>query len=256
MSAVLRAEWLKLSSVRSARWTAAVTVALTLSGGVLVTTLKAGSWKNLSPADRANFDPTNFALFGLAFGVLAIGILGILAVCSEYAHGTMATTLSAVPRRWTLLRGKTVVVGLTTLVVAEVMTVATFLVGQVLLSRGAPHASLGDPGVIRAIVLSGAALAVLAMFAHGLGYLIRNLAGTIAVYVGVLLVLPVVISAFPISVQNAVLQFTPLDILSSSVSTTIRDPHSLTPWAGFAVLAAYAVLSLGLGGLRLTRRDA
>jgi ABC-2 type transport system permease protein len=256
MSAVLSAEWTKLRSIRSTRWTTVSTVVLTLGIGALVTSLKAGSWHHLSPADRADFDPTNFSLFGLAFGVLAIGVLGILAICSEYAHGTMATTLSSVPRRWTLLRGKTAVVGLAALVVGEAVTLSTFLIGQLMLSRGAPHASLGDPGVLRAIALSGATLALLAIFAHGLGYLIRNVAGAIAVYVGVLLVLPTVISAFPTSAQNALLQFTPMDILSSSVSTTLRDPHSLSPWAGFAVLVAYAAVAVTLGGLRLARRDA
>lgn len=256
MSSVLSAEWTKLRSVRSTRWTTISAVAVTIGIGVLVTALKASSWKRLTPAARAGFDPTNFALFGLAFGVLAIGVLGVLAICSEYAHGTMATTMSAVPRRWALLRGKAAVVGLLSLVVSEAMTFTAFLIGQLLLSHGAPHAALRDPGVLRAITLSGAALALMAMFAHGLGYLIRNVAGAIAVYVGILLVLPTVISAFPSSIRNAALQFTPLDILSSSVSATIHESHSLAPWAGFGMLVVYAAVALGLGGLRLTRRDA
>jgi ABC-2 type transport system permease protein len=256
MSAVMTAEWTKLRSVRSTRWTTVAAVVVTVGIGILVTGLKASAWKHLSPADRAGFDPTNFALFGMAFGVLAIGVLGVLAVCSEYAHGTMATTLSAVPRRWSLLRGKAMVVGLATLVMGEVLTFTSFVVGQLLLSRGAPHASLGDSGVVRAVALSGASLAVLALFAHGLGYLIRNVAGTISAFVGVIFVLPAVISAFPMSVQNVAIQFTPLDILSSSVSTTIREPHELAPWAGIAMLVVYAVVALALGGLRLARRDA
>lgn len=255
-SSVWAAEWTKLHSVRSTTWTAAVGVVVTIGTSALVSGLKASSYKTFTPADKAAFDPTNGSLFGLAFGVLAIGVLGLLAICSEYATGTLPTTLAAVPRRWALLRGKAMVVGVATLVLGEAMTLAAFFVGQALLSAGAPHASLGDPGVIRAIALSGAALALMALFAHGLGYLIRNVAGTIATYVGVLLVLPTVLTALPHSIQNATLQFTPLFILESSVSTTVREPYSLRPWVGIAVLAAYAVIALGAGGLRLTRSDA
>jgi ABC-2 type transport system permease protein len=256
VSTVLNSEWTKLRSVRSTSWTIATTVVITIGISALVSGLKAGSWKNFSASDKAAFDPTNGSLLGLTFGALVIGVIGALAICSEYGSGTMATTLSAVPRRWSLLRGKAVVVGLVTLALGETITLVAFLIGQSLLSGHAPHASLGDPGVVRAIALSGAALAALALFAHGLGYLIRNVAGTIGAFVGLFLVLPTVMSALPSSIQNATLQFTPLYILSSSVSATIRQPHSLGPWAGIAMLAVYAVMSLGLGGMRLVRSDA
>ena len=41
-----------------------------------------------------------------------------------------------------------------------------------------------------------------------------------------------------------------------AIFNVVPDPRSLSPWAGFAVLLAYAAVSLAIAGLLLARRDA
>ena len=76
------------------------------------------------------------------------------------------------PRRGVLLTAKVVLVGLGTLVVGEALSFVLFFEGQAVLSGGAPTASLGQPGVLRAVALSGAFLALFALL--GTGYRHRD----------------------------------------------------------------------------------
>ena len=57
-----------------------------------------------------SYDPTQSAFGGLAVGQLAIGILGILTVSSEFTTGSIRATFAAVPRRGLVLAAKAAVI--------------------------------------------------------------------------------------------------------------------------------------------------
>jgi ABC-2 type transport system permease protein len=252
----VHAEWIKLRSVRSTTWTAISVLVFSVALSAVASAVTAADWPHRPVGNKANFDPTNASLPGLVFGILAIGVVGALSICSEYSSGTMATTLAAVPNRWRLVRAKAVVLGGAAFIVSELTTFAAFLCGQALLATKAPHQSLADSKALQAVFLSGLGLTLLALFAQGVGYVVRHVAGSIAAFVGVLVVLPLIVAAFGHSFENAVGQFLPMTIMSSSVSTTVREAHSLSPWAGALALAGYAAFALALGGRRFARRDA
>jgi hypothetical protein len=52
---------------------------------------------------------------GLGLAQLAFGVIGVLAISSEYATGLIRTTFGAVPRRRAVLAAKAAVVGVVTL---------------------------------------------------------------------------------------------------------------------------------------------
>jgi ABC-2 type transport system permease protein len=79
-----------------------------------------------------------------------------------------------------------IVIASISLVVSEILTFACFLIGRVMLSGHAPVASLGQPGVLRALILAGAFLALLGMFGLGLGVMFRHTAGAITAFAGVI----------------------------------------------------------------------
>ena len=54
-------------------------------------------------------DPTSVSLSGLALAQLAIGVLGVLVITSEYSTGSIQTSLAAVPRRGRFLAAKATV---------------------------------------------------------------------------------------------------------------------------------------------------
>ena len=59
-----------------------------------------------------------------------------------------------------------------------------------MLNAPAPHAALGQPGVLRAVLMAGAYPALIALISLGIGAIVRHTAGAICGMVGVLFVLP------------------------------------------------------------------
>ena len=248
---VVRSEWTKFTSLRSSRWTLAGFVVTGVVLGVVISAVWASYWPHLSAHSRANWDPTNNTLAGLIPGYLVIPFLGVLMMSSEYGCGSIRSTFAAVPRRPLVLVAKAIVFGAVAFVVDEVVTFAAFLAGQKVMGA-APHATLGQPGVLRALVLSGAFLALMGLFGLGLGAIIRRSAWAIAAYAGLVLVLPMVLRAFP----GNPWRFGPLIILGNSEAAVRILPGILSPWAGFAVMALYTAVALVAGGVLLVTRDA
>jgi ABC-2 type transport system permease protein len=250
---VMRSEWTKLRSVRSIRWVLAAMVTGTLALGITDCLVEASGWAHMAAASRARFDPANISLAGLAFAPLAIGIAGVLVMSGEYGSGLIRATLAAVPRRRLVLAAKAVVLATVALAVGEVTVLTAFLAGQAVLVGRAPHATLAQPGVLRAVALSGAYLALLALFGLGLGAVVRRGAGAIAAYAGLVLVLPYVLLALP----GNPARFAPETVLASSVAAVRPQARYLPPgWEGLALMAAYAAVTLAAGGWLLSRRDA
>jgi len=251
---VAQMEWLKLRSVRSTAWTGAVFAVGMI--GLAILALGHLHWASLSAADRATFDPVELGFAGLAIGQLAFGVLGALVITTEFSSGMIRATLAAVPRRPLLLAAKAAVLGAVTLAVGEVLAFGAFAVGEAALRSPAPHATLGQPGVLRAVLMAGAYPALIALMAVGLGAVIRHTAGAISAVVGILFVLPLILLPLSTSIQNSVGQFMPMLIAENSLTAVKPVAHSLAPGTGLAVLCGYAVIALAAGGWSLARRDA
>jgi ABC-2 type transport system permease protein len=257
---VLRSELTKLRSVRSTTWTLLLTIVFTVGIGIIATATASGHWAHSSQADRLTFDPTNLSLAGLLLGQLTIGILGVLVITAEYGTGTIRASLAAVPDRRLFLAAKAATFALVALVVGEVVSFAAFFIGQMMISGSAPHATIGQAGVLRAVVGGGLYVAVLGLLALGLGAIIRHTAGAIAAFVGILLIIPVLTPAFPTSIQNTISKFEPTTIgnAMTTVNTHLAQGAAPTfsPWVGLAIMCGYAALALAVGGWRLMRHDA
>jgi ABC-2 type transport system permease protein len=271
----LGAEWIKLRTVRSTGWSLVIIVVLTIGISAAATSVEAARWSHLSLTDRLRFDPVRLSLTGILLAQLAVGILGILVMTAEYSTGTIRATFAALPRRLLVLGAKLAVFGVMALVVSEVVSFIAFYVGQAILggpTRSASlgtlaqagtlttafHATLGQPGVLRAVVASGLYLTALGLIGLGIGTLIRHTAGSIAVFVGILFIFPLVLNVFPQSVINAVGKYLPANIGVSMISVHggFGDVPLFSPWAGFGVLMAYAAGILVAAGILLVRRDA
>jgi ABC-2 type transport system permease protein len=254
-SGSLHSEWTKLRTVRSTVWTLVALVVASIGVGIIASAETASHWSTMSLADKIGYDPTNLSLSGLALGQIAIGVLGVLIITAEYSTGTIRATLAAVPNRPLVLATKAAAFGGVALLVGEVVSFVAFLTGQTLLSGHAPHATLGQPGVLQAVVLAGVYVAGIGLVAMGLGAIIRHTAGAITALVGLVFLVPLILQAFPSSIKNSVSQYLPSDV-GSAMASVHRQVHSLSPGVAFGVLCAYVVVALGIGGLLLVRRDA
>jgi len=249
----VNSEWIKLVSLRSSWITFAAALVAVIGLGALISAVTNSHWSQMNPIERAHFDPVGRSLGGVELAQLAIGVLGVLVVTGEYATGMIRSSLMAVPRRWPVLGAKLLVFAACTFVLSIIASFVAFLLGQQLL--GSHGTTLGAPHVLRAVIGVALYLTVVAALAVGLGFILRNTAGGIATFVGLMLVLPGVARLLPDSWQPHVLPYLPSNA-GASVWAVHPDTGMLGTWTGFGVFCAWAAAALAGGLVVLKRRDA
>jgi ABC-2 type transport system permease protein len=258
---VLRSEFTKLRSVRSTYWTLFAAVIFTIGLGVLGAFVVPA---HLQAHDRVTFDATRLSLSGVNLAQIAVGVLGVLIVTSEYGTGMIRATLSAVPQRRMVLAAKGVVFAAVALVVGLIASFVAYFVTQAILSSQHPAAfagrqlqsSLSDPGVFRAVAGAGLYLAALGLLGLGLGAIVRVSAGAISALFGLLFVLPIFsAAALPQSWQDTINPYLPFNA-GREIFTVHPDAGDLAPWAGFGVFCIYAAVALAVACVVISRRDA
>jgi ABC-type transport system involved in multi-copper enzyme maturation permease subunit len=250
---VARMEWRKLRTVRSTWYIVAVFAAAMIGLAMLV--LKNENYAQLSAAGRASFDPTYDAFLGLVLGQLLLGVLGVLAITTEFSSGMIRATFAAAPGRPLVLAAKAAVLGAVTLAAGEISAFAAFFAGQAVLKAPVPHAALGQPGVLRATLLAGAYPALIALISLGLGAVIRHTAGAICALVGMVFVLPLLLFALGSSTRDTAQEFLP-DTMRNSLASASPVAHLLSPGLTLGLLCGYALVALTAGAWALARRDA
>jgi ABC-type transport system involved in multi-copper enzyme maturation permease subunit len=243
---LLRAEWAKLGSVRSSYWSVGLAVLAMIGYGAINSASHGGAH-----ADVVN--PISTSLSGVLLAQLAIGVLGVLVISSEYSTGMIRCTFAAAPQRRSVILAKTGVFAALAFAVGTVASVIAFLTGQAIMS--AHGVDLTSPGALRSVIGIGLYLSLLGVLAVALGTVIRRSIGAIAALVGLLLVLPGLLLTLPASLQDSVVKFLPANA-GQAIFTTGADSSTLPPWAGLAVFAAYAAAALTIGLVLVRRRDA
>jgi ABC-2 type transport system permease protein len=260
IAGTLRSELTKIRSVRSTYWTLIVLVLAGVAWAIANCAGEAAHWAQTAPQDQAEFDPTQASVVGLALlGQLIIVVLGSLAITSEYSTGMIRTSLAVMPRRGVLYAAKAAVLTAVTLVISLITSFAAFFIGQVLLRSTRDTASLSQPGVLRAVLLSALYVTVSGLFAFAFGAIVRSTAGAITVVFGLLFLLPQLVKALPSAWYADLVRWLPGgDVVTAVTSTrTINtDLHLFSAWGEFAVFGGYTIAALAIGTLLFSRRDA
>jgi ABC-2 type transport system permease protein len=252
----MRAEWIKLRSVRSTALILFLAIGFGIGVGLLETSATVHAWATMTAADRSGFDPVGDSFVGFQYTELAFGALGVLAISTEYGTGTIRASLRAVPNRSSLYAAKALVLGLLTLISCQASAFVAFLAGQRILHSRGLGVSLGDPGVLRAVVCAGLYMTVVTMVGFGLGAIIRHTAGALAA------LFALVFLAWPLARAVEGISYLPdrwlLVNAGDALATTHRaiGPHAArTPSSGWAavVLVTYLVGFLVIGGWRASR---
>ncbi|MGI8335960.1 ABC transporter permease subunit [Actinomadura scrupuli] len=255
---LLLAEWTKLRSVRSTFWSLALLAVITLGFTALFSVFFVTQWDQMQPSDRAQVtaDPAG-TILGTGFNLsqLAICVLGVLVISSEYSTGMIRSTLLAVPGRLGMLVAKCVVFAVLVFVVAEVIAFPSFYLGAAILHSKAT-VSLSDPGVLRAIIGIGLYLAVLGLFSMAIGAIVRHSAGAITGVIGFVLVLAPLTQALPGKVGRYVHAYMPTEAGHLIGQAQRTSDGVLTPWQGFGVFVLWTVALLAVAAYLLKHRDA
>jgi ABC-2 type transport system permease protein len=254
----LHAEWTKLRTVASTGWlllgAAVLTIAVSTAADAAAT----------CPSGGCQADPAKLSLTGIQAGQAIVAVIAVLAVGNEYSTGMIRVTLTAMPRRLTVLAAKAFWVSGLVLAVGAVAVLASIACGRLILpghgltaAHGYPPLSLGDGPVLRTACGSVLYLALIALLSLGVATAARETAVAIGLVLGLLYVFPVVTSVIANQHwQRHLEQIGPMTAGLDIQATTDLRSLPLTPWQGLGVLAAWAAGALLAGGLLLCLRDA
>jgi hypothetical protein len=251
---LLRAELVKLGTIRTAYWALVVAFASNIGFAALAAAVLA---PRLKSSELAHVDVVQLAMAGLHLSQIAYGVLGALIITGEYGSGMIRTTFAAVPRRRTVLAAKGLVfagVALITATVSTAVAYAAFL--ATLPANTLSGTGLSDPGVARAVLGGGLYLTVYGLLGFGLGALLRSSTATIATLLGVLFVPPLLLNLLPGSWKVTIGPYIPMQSGSQIFVAARREAASLAPWTGFGVFCLYAAVALLAGIAMINRRDA
>lgn len=214
--------------------------------------------------------PIEQGLVGSFAGLIAIAVVAGMFITAEYRRGLIHLTLAASPRRGRVLAAKAVVVGAVAFATGlPAAAVALPLADRLAYDHGRYVLPVSALTEARVLIGTAALFAGVAVFALGVGALLRRSTVTVTVVI-VAIVLPYILavaSVLPAGAAEWLTRLTPAAAFSIQQSlvaypqvTADYSPANgyfpLAPWAGFGVLCAYAALALGLAYLRLRRRDA
>jgi ABC-2 type transport system permease protein len=254
----LHAEWTKLRTVASTGWLLLAAIALTIAVSAAT---DAGS---TCSSRGCQADPAKLSLTGVQAGQAVAAVIAVLAISNEYSTGMIKVTLTAMPRRLTVLAAKAFWVGSLVLVAAAAGVLASIACGRLILPRngftaahGYPPLSLGHGPVLRAACGSILYLALIALLSLGVATAVREAAVAIGLVLGLLYVFPVVTSVITNQHwQRHLEQIGPMTAGLDIQDTVNLKSLPLAPWQGLGVLALWAVGALLVGGLLLCLHDA
>jgi ABC-2 type transport system permease protein len=254
----LHAEWTKLRTLASTFWLLLAAATLTVAVSA------AASAATKCPSGGCADDPAKISLTGIYLGQAVVAVLAVMAVSGEYGTAMIRLTLTATPRRVTVLAAKAAVLAALVLATGAVAVLGSLLAGGLILpghgigpSHGYPAISPDNGPVLRAAFGSVLYLALIALLSLGAATALREAAVAIGAVLGLLYLVPIIaFAAGNADLQRHLEQIGPMTAGLAIQATTGLNTLPISPWAGLGVLTAWAAGALLLGGLLLRMRDA
>jgi ABC-2 type transport system permease protein len=255
MTEALQAEWIKLRTLAGTAWL--------LLGAFAFTAGTSAAIAAATHQSSRGGDPTRLALSGVDIGQAVIVVLAVLTISEEYGAGMIRVTLTAMPRRLTVLAAKAANVAGLTLAVSILAVAGSLLAGRVLLpgagfdsAHGYALVSITHGYTMRAAAGSVLYLVLIGLFALGIATAIRDTAVSIGAVLALLYLPPLLARVLSEPLRRHLEQVAPMTAGLAAQATTNLRTLPIAPWAGLGVLAAWASVSLVLGGALLRVRDA
>ncbi len=237
---LVRAEALKLSTIRTT-W-------LMLGLGLLVEGLFAGLYVGL--ASLADIGPIVEVETGTGLLMLLVLVLGVLAITTEFRHGTASTTFLAAPRRYPVMAAK-----LGAVLAAGVLAGLAFVAvnaGLALPLFSSREGSLPPADEIVSIYAGVVvSFALLCAFGLGVGAIVRNQVGAIIAALAFFFVL----SPLPELLPGNIGDYFPAQAIGSLHGLPEATEEGLGQVAGGLVLAAWSAALFLIGTVLIHRRD-
>ncbi|MGO2654535.1 MAG: ABC transporter permease subunit [Pseudoclavibacter sp.] len=276
---VLRSEWIKLWSVRSTWWTLSVLivvgVGLALLVGLAIASVAGQTGTDSSgvtglfesgDADAQTAQMLQLAASGIGAAALVASVLGVLNITTEFSGGSITTSMLAVPRRWPVLLAKALAVGIVLAVLGFVTMLLSAVVVSLLLHGVLPDQQPFSSQMLLVSLGAAAYLAALGIISVHIGAVVRSPAAGIAIVVGLLMIVPTVlsiVSGFDIDWALTVNDWLPSQAgtalttipMDAPAGMPVPEHAAMTAWQGGISLAVWSVVSGAVAWLLTLRRD-
>lgn len=253
---VIRAEWIKLRSLRST-WIMLIAVLVAGVGiGAIAAASSTGAVQGPGGNAPVGNDPLSTVLSGSMLAVVLVGVLGVLIGAREYTSGLMRSYLAAVPRRLPVLWAKVIAFLIAVVPVALVSVVVAFVVGMaVLQSGGSATVTWSDPGTARVVLGMAGYVVGIGVIGVALGMILRSTAGAVTALLAGVLVLPALAGALLPDSWSELLKYLPSNAGSAFTSSAASD-SLLGAGSGALVFVGWIALAVAGAAVSVQRRDA
>lgn len=263
---ILRAEWIKLRTVRSTVWCYGLLILLIVGVGLLVAALSDFGGMPVT-GDAARSLVVSLSTGGLNVVVLIVAVLGSLIITGEYSTGMIRSTFAAVPQRTGAIAAKAAVLASTTFAATSVGIWLAALVTWPILEGKGVEVQLTDPSVFMPMLGGAVYVTMIALLAFGFGTMLRSTAGALATVLGLIMVAPLILQLLAALTQaewvTNVYALLPqiaggslFTFVGESAPAPVQQGITLNGWGAFGVLAAWDAIVLAVALVLVKRRDA
>jgi hypothetical protein len=248
---LVRSEVLKIRSTQVWFWMLLLAAAFTTLGTIANVVTAVEDYYDGDPVDY-------YGVFTQSQGAgVALLVLGLLGLTTEFRHKTITPTLLATPNRWRLLAGKAASYAVFAIVYALICVALNFAIAIIWLSSEDVPLDYGH-GVPGGVAKAFLTLVLTGMFGLGLGALLRNQAAAMVFGIVYFFILDNLLSYLP-KVRKGY-AYTPGGAIKAFNSDGHAggmpdDVHLLAPAAGGVLFLAWALALLIIGGRISLSRD-
>ncbi|MCU1658797.1 MAG: conserved rane protein of unknown function [Pseudonocardiales bacterium] len=188
---------------------------------------------------------------------IAVFILGILGVTTEFRYQTITPTVLATPSRWALVTAKMITYGLVGAVYSAICVLVQIAIAVPWISAKGLHISLGTGHIPHSLIGVFVVVALYGVVGLGIGALLKNQIVAVSIGLLFLLVLENILLAIP-KVKYAY-AYTPAGASSAILTTNPTDSFNgvtlLSTAGGVLVLLAWAIIPAIIGASITMNRD-
>ncbi|MFJ6729290.1 ABC transporter permease [Streptomyces sp. NPDC091281] len=236
---VLHAEWLKIRTLRSALAVLAAVPLTTVAFSVLAAADSGGDGPDAA-------DPLFTAFFGVSLGQIAAVGFGTAVMAAEFRGGALRVSLAAVPCRGRWFAAKLTALALSVLAAG----LAGGFTALAVAGAASGERDFGTGAGLRAAVVCGLYLTLMALLAAGLTALLRSAPAALGILAPLLLIVSFVVGDLSSGLADL------LPDRAGQVALHSAPYGTLGPWSGLAVTALWTAAVLAPAAHRLCHRDA
>lgn len=246
----LLSEWTKLRTTASFWWTTILVLVFSIGW--------AGAFAAFTPDGPGAFMTPDIAHSGfLVFGIPVVMIQAIMVVTTEYRYGLPSANFLATPRRWQVALAKVVLYAVIALVLTFVSLAGSYWISDLLAPASVSewYDPFANEAVQRYLWVLPLLMALLVVFCQGLGLLLRQTAGAVALTLIWYLGLEQAVRLIP-RVGEQIIRYMPFENFNAVL---IDAPVRGTEWdvgVSALIFTAWAVVAWVAGVIVTSRRDA